>query len=65
MVARLPNGDSTRDTRRSVYERDLKPKCSNQNLVETNEDLRALTDAIATPLSSEAHQLRQCMYVKS
>lgn len=39
--------DSTRDMRRSVYERELKPKFSNQKLVEiTHEDLRALTDAI-------------------
>ena len=39
--------DSTRDMRRSVYERELKPKFSNQRLVEiTHEDLRALTDAI-------------------
>ena len=34
--------DSTRDMRRSVYERELKPKFSNQKLVEiTHEDLRA------------------------
>ncbi|STH54933.1 Prophage CP4-57 integrase [Escherichia coli] len=33
--------------RRSVYERELKPKFSNQKLVEiTHEDLRALADAI-------------------
>lgn len=33
--------------RRSVYERDLKPKFGNQQLVEIiYEDLRALTDAI-------------------
>lgn len=39
--------DSTRDMRRSVYERELKPKFSNQKLVEiTHEDLRALTDTI-------------------
>ncbi len=39
--------DSTRDMRRSVYERELKPKFGNQKLVEiTHEDLRALTDAI-------------------
>ncbi len=39
--------DSTRDMRRSVYERELKQKFSNQKLVEiTHEDLRALTDAI-------------------
>ena len=39
--------DSTRDMRRAVYERELKPKFSNQKLVEiTHEDLRALTDAI-------------------
>lgn len=39
--------DSTRDMRRSVYERELKPKFSNQKLMEiTHEDLRALTDAI-------------------
>lgn len=39
--------DSTRDMRRSVYERELKPKFSNQKLVEiTHEDLRSLTDAI-------------------
>jgi len=39
--------DSTRDMRRSVYERELKPKFSNQKLVEiTHEDLRTLTDAI-------------------
>ncbi len=38
---------STRDMRRSVYERELKPKLGNQKLVEINhEDLRALTDAI-------------------
>lgn len=39
--------DSTRDMRRSVYERELKPKLGNQKLVEiTHEDLRALTDTI-------------------
>ena len=39
--------DSTRDMRRSVYERELKPKFSGQKLVEiTHEDLRMLTDAI-------------------
>ena len=39
--------DSTRDMRRSVYERELKPKFGNQKLAEiTHEDLRALTDAI-------------------
>ena len=39
--------DSTRDMRRSVYERELKPKFGNQKLLEiTHEDLRALTDAI-------------------
>ncbi|MGC8731802.1 MAG: tyrosine-type recombinase/integrase, partial [Halothiobacillaceae bacterium] len=39
--------DSTRDMRRAVYERELKPKFGNQKLVEiTHEDLRALTDAI-------------------
>ncbi|AKX44649.1 integrase [Thiopseudomonas alkaliphila] len=39
--------DSTRDMRRGVYERELKPKFSNQKLSEiTHEDLRALTDSI-------------------
>lgn len=39
--------DSIRDMRRAVYERELKPKFSNQKLAEiTHEDLRALTDAI-------------------
>lgn len=39
--------DSTRDMRRSVYERDLKAKFSAWKLTEiTHEDLRALTDAI-------------------
>lgn len=39
--------DSTLDMRRSVYERELKPKFGNQKLAEiTHEDLRALTDAI-------------------
>lgn len=39
--------DSTRDMRRSVYERELKPKFDNQKLAEiTHEDLRVLTDAI-------------------
>ena len=39
--------DSTRDMRRSVYDRELKPKFSNQKLAEiTHEDLRALTDSI-------------------
>lgn len=39
--------DSTRDMRRSVYERELNPKFANQKLSEiTHEDLRALTDAI-------------------
>lgn len=39
--------DSTRDMRRSVFERDLKGKFGNQKLAEiTHEDLRALTDAI-------------------
>jgi len=39
--------DSTRDMRRSVYERDLKAKFGNLELTEiTHEDLRALTGAI-------------------
>lgn len=39
--------ESTRDMRRSVFERDLKGKFGNQKLAEiTHEDLRALTDAI-------------------
>lgn len=39
--------DSTRDMRRAVYERELKPKFGNQKLAEiTHEDLRALTDSI-------------------
>lgn len=39
--------ESTRDMRRSVYERELKPKFENQKLQEiTHEDLRTLTDAI-------------------
>ena len=39
--------DSTRDMRRSVYERELKPHFGNQKLAEINhEDLRTLTDAI-------------------
>lgn len=39
--------DSTRDMRRSVYERDLKAKFGNCKLAEiTHEDLRSLTDAI-------------------
>lgn len=39
--------ESTRDMRRSIYERELKPKFGNQKLVEiTHEDLRALTDTI-------------------
>lgn len=39
--------DSTRDMRRSVFERELKHKFGNQKLTEiTHEDLRALTDAI-------------------
>ena len=38
---------NTRDMRRSVYERELKPKFGNSKLIEiTHEDLRALTDAI-------------------
>lgn len=38
---------STRDMRRSVFERELKAKFGNQKLTEiTHEDLRALTDAI-------------------
>lgn len=42
-----PMADSTRDMRRSVYERDLKAKFGNLKLTEiTHEDLRALTDAI-------------------
>src|SRR5690554_5026381 len=42
-----PMADSTRDMRRSVYERDLKAKFGNWKLTEiTHEDLRALTDAI-------------------
>ena len=37
-------GDSTRDMCRSIYEHELKPKFSNQKLLEiTHEDLRALT----------------------
>ncbi len=39
--------DSTRDMRRAVYERELKPKFGNQKLAEiTHEDLRTLTDSI-------------------
>ena len=39
--------ESTRDMRRSVYERDLKARFGNLKLTEiTHEDLRALTDAI-------------------
>jgi integrase len=39
--------DSTRDMRKSVYERDLKQKFGSMKLTEiTHEDLRALTDAI-------------------
>ncbi|PRC93062.1 tyrosine-type recombinase/integrase [Solimicrobium silvestre] len=39
--------DSTRDMRKSIYERELKPKFANQKLAEfTHEDLRALTDSI-------------------
>lgn len=39
--------DSTRDMRRSVFEREFKPKFGNQKLAEiTHEDLRALTDTI-------------------
>lgn len=39
--------DSTRDMRRSVYERELKPKFGTWKLAEiTHEDLRALVDAI-------------------
>tara|TARA_B100002003_G_scaffold249502_1_gene285993 strand:- start:7048 stop:7245 length:198 start_codon:yes stop_codon:yes gene_type:complete len=39
--------DSTRDMRRSVYERELKPKFGSQKLAEiTHENLRSLTDAI-------------------
>lgn len=46
-LRRYEMADSTRDMRRSVYERELKPKFGNQKLAEiTHEDLRALTDAI-------------------
>lgn len=39
--------DSTRDMRRSVYERELKPEFFNQKLVEIiHEDLQALIDVI-------------------
>lgn len=39
--------DSTRDMRRSVYERDVKPKFATWKLAEiTHEDVRALTDAV-------------------
>ncbi|WP_317929093.1 tyrosine-type recombinase/integrase [Halioxenophilus sp. WMMB6] len=39
--------DSTRDMRKSVYNRELKPRFGNQHLSEiTHEDLRALTDTI-------------------
>ncbi len=39
--------DSTRDMRRSIYERDVKSKFGNRKLDEiTHEDLRALTDTI-------------------
>lgn len=39
--------DSTRDMRRSIYERELKPKFGNQKLCEiTHEDLRTLTNTI-------------------
>ncbi|MFC8752882.1 tyrosine-type recombinase/integrase [Pseudomonas oryzihabitans] len=39
--------DSTRDMRRSVYERELKPKFGSRKLIEiTHEDLRSLADTI-------------------
>ena len=39
--------DTTRDMRRAVYERELKPKFGNRKLVEiTHEDLRTLTNSI-------------------
>ena len=39
--------DSTRDMRKSVYNRELKKRFGNQKLSEiTHEDLRAVTDAI-------------------
>lgn len=39
--------DSTRDMRRSIFERELRPKFGNQRLIEIgHEDLRMLTDAI-------------------
>ena len=44
-----PMADSTRDMRRSIYERELKPKFANWKLAEiTHEDLRTLTDSIVS-----------------
>lgn len=53
--------DSTRDMRRLVFERELKPKFGNQKLAEiTHEDLRAVADAIvergASPTSNWAQR---------
>ena len=54
--------DSTRDMRRSVYERELKPKFGNQKLLEiTHEDLRALTDAIVDPDRAAAKRAFEAM----
>ena len=48
--------DSTRDMRRSVYERDVKPRFGNQKLSEiTHEDLRAVTDAIVSNTVKMTH----------
>jgi hypothetical protein len=46
--------DSTRDMRKSVYNRELKKVFGNQKLAEiTHEDLRSLTDAIVGRLSED------------
>lgn len=48
--------DSTRDMRRAVYERELKPKFGNQKLAEiTHEDLRTLTDTHRLQQSGTHH----------
>ncbi|CCG38773.1 integrase [Xanthomonas citri pv. mangiferaeindicae LMG 941] len=55
--------ESTRDMRRSVYERELKPKFGNHKLAEiTHEDLRSLTDAIVErgAPATAVHYKRDC-----
>lgn len=61
-IVRHEMADSTRDMRRSVYERDIRQPFARLKLGEITHSDCAL---FATALSKEAPQLLQCMYGKS